>query len=57
MPIGKGRLARRCKDCGTRYIPSGKFQKYCVDCWMKRIKFGYSKQLFIRLRNLTTPKE
>jgi len=37
MPIGKGKIARRCHDCDKRYIPNGRFQKYCKKCQERRI--------------------
>jgi len=34
---GRGRLRRPCKDCGKMYIPTGKFQRFCEKCKLKRM--------------------
>jgi len=28
----KPRLNRICRYCGKKYLPTGKFQKICIDC-------------------------
>lgn len=41
------RLRRFCPDCGNKFIPTGKFDKYCEKCHYNRVggrkkRFRYS---------------
>ena len=51
------RLARYCRKCDKRYIPTGKYQWVCVDCQQRNTKRATERRIVTALENNMTVRK